>query len=98
MKLETKIKKYIKLIKETENTVNKQYYLQKLNECKHEVIERICKNDDFFNLYYNPSAKIYGIYAQDYIQAFFSLYSIKNIVCKLDKNINTQIVNIDFDI
>lgn len=31
-------------------------------------------------------------------KAVFSLYSIKNIVCKLDKNINTQIVNIDFDI
>ena len=98
MKLETKIKKYIKLIKETENTVDKQYYLQKLNECKNEVIERICKYDDFFNLYYNPSTKIYGIYAQDYIQALFSLYSIKNIVCKLDKNINTQIANIEFDI
>lgn len=98
MKLETKIKKYIKLIKETENTVDKQYYLQKLNECKNEVIERICKNDDFFNLYYNPSAKIYGIYAQDYIQAFFSLYSIKDIACKLDKNINTQITSIEFDI
>lgn len=97
MKLENKIKKYIKLNKEATNTVDKSWYLHKLNEYKKEVIDIICRNDDFLTLYYNPSLKIYGIYAQDYIQAFFKLYSIKNIICKLDENMNTQIINIDFD-
>ena len=98
MKLENKIKKYIKLNREATNTVDKSWYLHKLNEYKKEVIDIICQNDELFNLYYNPDKEIYGIHAQDYIQAFYNLYSIKNIVCKLDKNMNTQIVNIEFDL
>lgn len=99
MKLENKINKYINLIKNTENTIDKQYYLKKLNECKKDVIDLLCYNNDFLFCYYSQGYdEENGFKKYNYIKHFLNTYSIKNIYCKLDNNFCTQIANIDFDI
>lgn len=97
MKLENKIKKYIECIKNSDNAIDKQSYLQKLNECKKEIINILCEDNDFLKTYSTPIERSFGILNQDYIDSFYKLYSIKYIYCKLDKNLNTQILDIDFN-
>lgn len=103
MKLENKIKKYIKLAKiakNTNNIVNLSWYNSKLNECKKEIIEILCQHNDFFTIYYNDdmTKTIGNLNTQEFIKNYFETYSIKKIYCGLDKNFGTQITNIDFDI
>ena len=99
MKLENKIKRYIKGINESTNTIDKQNYLQKLNECKKEVIDLICYNNDVLYCLYSANFdKENGWKKQSYVNYFIKKYSIKNIYTTIDKNCNTCINNIDFNI
>lgn len=100
MTLDKKIKKYIKLLQNATNTVDKQAYLQKLNECKKNLIDILCEHNDFFTIYYNTdfNKKIGNIDTQEFIRNYFETYSIKKIYCGLDDNFCTQIINIDFNI
>lgn len=100
MTLDKKIKKYIKLLQNATNTVDKQAYLQKLNECKNQLIDILCEHNDFFGIYYNndTTKTIGNLDTQEFVRNFFETYSIKNIYCSLDKNFCTKIINIDFNI
>lgn len=99
MKLENKIKKYIKLISETTNTVDKQHYTKKLNECKKELIDLLCYNDHFMYCLYSANHDTEnGWKKQIYVNYFIKTYNIKNIYTTIDINANTCINNIDFNI
>lgn len=99
MKLETKIKGLIAKIQYADNTADKQHYLQKLNECKRDLIDLLCYNNDYFYCYYSQDHdKEYGYRKECYIKSFNQRYKIKRIYTALDNNFNTQIINIDFDI
>lgn len=99
MKLENKIKKYAKLISEATDTVNKQHYIKKLNECKKEVIDLLCYNNDFLYCLYSANYDTEnGWKKQNYVDYFIKKYNIKNIYTIIDKNSNTCIKNIDFNI
>lgn len=100
MRLDKKIKKYIELLQNTTNTVDKQAYLRKLNECKKDLMDILCEHNDFFKIYYNDDTTktIGNLDTQEFIKNYFETYSIKKIYCGLDKNFCTQITNIDFDI
>lgn len=99
MKVENKIKKYIKLINNTTDTVNKQHYLKKLNECKKEIIDLLCYNNDFLYCLYSANYdNKNGWKKQNYVNYFINKYNIKNIYTTIDINANTCIKNIDFNI
>lgn len=97
MKLENKIKRYIKGVRESENIVDRGYYLTKLNECKKEVINLICTNDFLYCLYGANYNKEHGFKMQAYVDYFLKTYNIKAIYTTIEGH-NTRIHNIDFNI